>query len=71
MDLTEREIKNYNEIFQNRYNRDAAEEELQEIKRTINGLLEIIYESYLYNKRIGRLPEILKQIESEKLKKFK
>lgn len=69
MNLTEKEIKSYNEMFQERYGRDATDEELYEMNRTINGLLEIIYESYLYNKKIGRLPEILKEIESEKLEK--
>lgn len=69
MDLTEKEIKSYNEMFQKRYNRDATEEEMYEMKRTINGLLEIIYESYLHDKKTGKLPEILKEIKLEKTKK--
>lgn len=69
MELTEKEIKNYNEMFQERYGRDATDEELYEIKRTVYGLAEIIYKTYLYNKKIGRLPEIFKEIENEKLEK--
>lgn len=66
MNLSEKEIKSYNEMFQKRYNRDATKDEMYEIKRTINGLAEIIYESYMRDKKSGKLPEILKEINSEK-----
>jgi hypothetical protein len=66
MDLTEKEIKSYNEMFQKRYNRDATEKEIFEIKRDLRMLAEIIYESYIHDKKTGKLPGILKEIESEK-----
>ena len=66
MELTEKDIKSYNEMFQKWYDRDATLDEMYEMKRTIHGLLEIIYEMYIRDKKAGKLPEILKEIESEK-----
>lgn len=66
MEFTEKDIKSFNEISQKQYNRDATLEEMYEMKRTINVLLEIIYECYMRNKKSGKLPDILKEIESEK-----
>ena len=66
MELIEKDIKSFNEIFQKQYNRDATLEEMYEMKRTINIFLEIIYECYIRDKKAGKLSEILKEIKSEK-----
>ena len=67
MELTDKDIKSFNKIFQKQYNRDATLEEMYEMKRTINVFLEIIYECYMRDKKSGKLPEILKEIKSGKL----
>jgi hypothetical protein len=66
MDLTDKEIKSYNKIFQECYNRNATIEEMYEMKRTIYSLLEIIYEMYVRDKKSGKLEEITKEIEPKK-----
>jgi len=60
MDLPKEKIKRYNKIIQEKYGRDATEEEIMEIERDIRRLVEIIYECYLNDKRNGKLPEGLK-----------
>ena len=60
MDLPKEKINSYNKIIQERYGRDATEEEIMEIERDIRRLVEIIYECYLNDKRNGKLPEGLK-----------
>jgi len=47
MDLTEKEIKSYNEMFQKWFGRDATEEEIVEIERDLTRLAEIMLECYL------------------------
>lgn len=69
MDLSEKEKKDYNKIFQKQYNRNATEDEISEIKIAINGIAEIIYNMYIHDKKSGKLLEILKEIESKKLRK--
>jgi len=69
MDLPNEKIDNYNKIFQEKFGRDATEEEIIKIERDLRRLAEIIYESYLYHLKTGKLPEILKEIELEKNKK--
>jgi len=66
MDLPKDKINRYNKIIQEKYGRDATEEEIIEIDSSINTLLEIIYECYLNHKKTDKLPEIMKMIESEK-----
>jgi len=60
MDLPKEKIKRYNKIIQEKYGRDATEEEIMEIERDIRKLVEIIYECYLNDKRNGKFPECLK-----------
>jgi len=68
MDLPKNKIDSYNKIIQEKYSRDTTEEEIFEIERDIRTLVEIIFESYMHHKKTRKLSEMLKEIESEKIK---
>jgi len=65
IDLPKEKISCCNKIIQEKYCRDATKEEIFEIERDLKRLAEIMYESYMYHKKTRKLPEILKEIESE------
>ena len=69
MDLPKEKIDSYNKIFQEKLSRNATKEEIIEIERDIRRLSEIIYKNYMHHLKAGKLPEILKEIESKKNKK--
>lgn len=65
--LPKSKINKYNKIFQEKYSRDAIEEEIFEIERDLRRLAEIMYECYLHHKKTGKLPEILEKIKSDEM----
>ena len=69
MGLPKDKIESYNKIIKEKYCRNTTKEEVFNIDSDIRRLAEIMYESYMYHKKTGRLPEIMKEIESEKIKK--
>ncbi len=70
MDLAKEKIDRYNKIIREKHGKNATEDEILEIDGTINTLFEIIYELYLNHKKSGKLPEIMKIIESDKLTNY-
>lgn len=61
MELTEKDIECFNSIYQKSHNRDATLDEMYELKRNINKLLEMIYECFVRDKKSGRLEEIMEE----------
>ena len=47
IDLPKEKINSYNKIFQEKFGRDATEEEIVEIERDLTRLAEIMLECYL------------------------